>query len=117
MLFSLIPEAYYRSFKNKYTRYTTTPCLTILSHLWQTYGVLQDYEVQENHTKMNQPISAETLFEDFVEQIKTSVDTVASQVLYTPEQIVSIAFTIVEKAGIYFDGVKEWRQKATADKT
>ena len=29
----------------------------------------------------------------------------------------SIAFTIVENVGIYCDGVKEWRQKDTADKT
>ena len=29
----------------------------------------------------------------------------------------SIAFTMVENSGIYYDGVKEWRQKYTADKT
>ena len=29
----------------------------------------------------------------------------------------SIALTIVENSGIYYDGVKEWRQKDTADKT
>ena len=29
----------------------------------------------------------------------------------------SIAFTMVENAGIYYDGVKEWRRKDTADKT
>ena len=29
----------------------------------------------------------------------------------------SIAFTIMEKSRIYYDGVKEWRRKDTADKT
>ena len=29
----------------------------------------------------------------------------------------SIEFTMVENAGIYYDGVKEWRRKDTADKT
>ena len=28
----------------------------------------------------------------------------------------SIAFTIVENAGIYYDGLKKWRRKDTADK-
>ena len=42
---------------------------------------------------------------------------VASQVLHTRQHIVSIAFTSVENAGIYYDGVKEWRRKDTADKT
>ena len=66
---------------------------------------------------MKKAISAETLFEDFVEQIETAVDAVATQVPYTRELIVSIALTIVENAGIYYDGVKDWRQKDTADKT
>ena len=66
---------------------------------------------------MKQPISAETLFEEFVEQFETAVDAVATQVPYKRQQNVSIAFTMVENAGIYYDGVKEWRQKDTADKT
>ena len=117
VLFTIIPEAYLRSFKNKYTGYANVKCLDILSHLWTTYGVLQDFEVQENDVRMKQPITAETLFEEFVEQIETAVDAVATQVPYTRQQIVSIAFTTVENSGIYYDGVKEWRQKDTADKT
>ena len=66
---------------------------------------------------MKQPITAETLFEEFVEQIETAVDAFATQVPYTRQQLVSIAFTMVENAGIYYDGVKEWRQKDTVDKT
>ena len=66
---------------------------------------------------MKQTITAETLFEEFVEQIETTVDAVATQVPYTRQQIVSIAFKMVENAGIYYDGVKEWRQKDKVDKT
>ena len=60
---------------------------------------------------MKQPITSKTLFEEFVEQIETAVDAVAIQVPYTRQKIVSIAFTMVENAGIYYDGVKEWRRK------
>ena len=49
--------------------------------------------------------------------IETAVDAVATQVPYTRQQIVSIAFTTVENAGIYHNGVKEWRRKDTSDKT
>ena len=59
------------------------------------YVVLKDLEVQENELRMKQPITAETLFEDFVEHIETAVDAVATQVPYTREQIVFIAFTSV----------------------
>ena len=46
---------------------------------------------------MKYPITSETLFEDFVEHIEVLVDALATQVPYTPEQIFSIAFTLVEK--------------------
>ena len=49
---------------------------------------------------MKTAITAETLFEDFVEQIETAVDAVATPVPYSRQQIVSIAFTLVENAGI-----------------
>ena len=78
VLCTLIPEAYFRSFKNKYTGYANVQCLEILTHLWSSYGVLQDYEVQENYVKMKKAISAETLFEDFVDQIETAVDAAAT---------------------------------------
>ena len=66
---------------------------------------------------MKQPITAKTLFEEFVEQIKTAVNAVATQVPYTRQQIVSIAFTMMENAGIYYDGVKEWCRKDAEEKT
>ena len=66
---------------------------------------------------MKKFISAETLFEEFVEQIETEVDAVETQVPYTRQQIVSIAFTMVKNSGIYYDGVKEWCRKDTGDKT
>ena len=65
---------------------------------------------------MKQPITAETIFEEFAKQIETALDAVATQVLYTRQQIVSIAFMSVENSGIYYYGVKEWRRKDTADK-
>ena len=116
-IFTLIPEAYFQSFKNKYTGYANVKCLDILTHLWTTYSVLQYFEVQENDLRMKQPITDETLFEEFVKQIETAVYAVATQVPYTRQHIVSIAFTKVENAGIYYDGVKECRQKDTAEKT
>ena len=48
IIFKLIPKAYYRFFKNKHTGFVTVSCLTILTHLWTTYGTLQEYKVQKN---------------------------------------------------------------------
>ena len=65
IIFTLIPEAYYCSFKNKHTGLATVSCMTILTHLFTIYGTLQEYEVQENDEMMKHPITADTIFEDF----------------------------------------------------
>ena len=87
------------------------PCLTNLTHLWTTYGEIQDYEVHANYQQMKVPITNETLFEDLVQKTEVAVNAVASKVTYTAAQIVSTAFTLIEQLGTYRDGVKEWRQK------
>ena len=56
-LFTLVLEAYFRSFKNNYTGYANVKCLDILTHLWTTYGVLQDFEVHENDLRMKLSIA------------------------------------------------------------
>ena len=66
---------------------------------------------------MEQPTTAETLFEDFVEQIEFLGDAIATQVPCRPEQIVSIAFTLIYKLGLYYDGAKECRRKLAIDKS
>ena len=80
VLFTLVLEAYLRSFKNKYTGYAKVKCLDILTHLWNSYCVLQDLEVKENDLRIKQLITAKALFEEFVENIDTAVDAVATQV-------------------------------------
>ena len=66
---------------------------------------------------MKAPITNQTLFEDLVQQIEVTVNAMASKVLYTAAQIVLMAFTLIKQSITYRDGVKEWRQKRTADKT
>ena len=66
---------------------------------------------------MKHSITVERLFEEFVEQIDNEVNVVATQVPYTSQQIVSISFTMMKNSGIYYDVVKKWRRKDTADKS
>ena len=55
---------------------------------------------------MKQSITAETLFEESIEQKEVLEDAVATQVPYTPEKNVSIAFALIYKSGLYYDGAK-----------
>ena len=66
---------------------------------------------------MKQPITAETLFEDFIEKIELAVEALASQVPYTQSKIVSIDFSLVKNLDIYLNGAKELRGKKATNKT
>ena len=48
---------------------------------------------------MKEPISGETLFEEFVEQNECNQEALAVQNLYTPAQIVSTAYANIENLG------------------
>ena len=66
---------------------------------------------------MKKDINGETDFEDLVLQIKDAVDNVTAQNPYTDQQVVSIAFTIVERCGFYPEDCRDWKRNAADTKT
>ena len=65
--------------------------LEILTHLITEYAELEEEDVQDIDRKMKEPISGETLFEEFLEPIEWNQEAVAVQNLFSPAQIVSVA--------------------------
>ena len=60
--------------------FATVCFLTILTHLWKTYGVLEYFGVQKNDDRMKELISAATLFEDFADKVEITINAVDNQV-------------------------------------
>ena len=91
--------------------------LSILTHLWTTYGSLKEEEIQDFDKKLKTAISSDTCFEDVVTQIEDNTDAVSTQNPYSFAQIVSIAYTIVNAIGFYSLDFKNWLHKPAIDKT
>ena len=53
--------------------------------------------------KIKEPISGETIFEEFVEQIEWNQEAVAVQNPYSPAQTISMVYANIEKCRIYQD--------------
>ena len=66
---------------------------------------------------MKEPISGETIFEEFIKHIEWNQEAVAVHNPYTPAQIVYMAFANINKCGLYQDGCREWSRKPRLDKT
>ena len=66
---------------------------------------------------MKEPISGDTIFEDFIEKIEWNQEAVTVQNLYKPALIASMAYANIEKCGLYQDDCREWSQKPRLEKT
>ena len=56
-------------FKPYYWLFAKFTSLQILTHLITKYAELEDKDIQEFDRKLKEPISGETLFEEFVEKL------------------------------------------------
>ena len=66
----LIPEKFYKSLSIRIIGFAKVTSIKILTHLITKYAELEEEDVQDIDRKMKDPISSETLFEEFVEKIE-----------------------------------------------
>ena len=88
-----------------------------MTHLCTTYVFLKEEDVQDFYKALKTAISAETCFKDFVAQIEDNTDAVSSHNPYSPTQIVSTTYTIVNTTGFYSLDYKNWRHKPALNRT
>ena len=86
-------------------------------HLISEYTELEEEDIQEIDRKIKEPFSRETLFVEFVEQIEWNQEAVAVQNLYSPVNIISMAYANIDKCGLYQDNFRNWLRKTRSNKT
>ena len=109
-LLCLVLEVYYCTLNKKYTAYAGVTCLTLLTRLHSKYGRLTSQYIDEIDKRMKSPISGETEFEAFVQQIENEQEAVALQNPYTDTQILTIAENLIESNGFYTMDCREWNR-------
>ena len=113
----LILEKLYKSLLGRIIGFAKFTSLKILTHLISEYAEIEEEDIQEIDRKIKEPISSETLFEEFVEQIQWNQEAVVVHNLYSPAQIVSMAYANIGKCGLYQDDFRDWSRKTRSDKT
>ena len=113
-LLGLVPEVYYCTLKKNYTAYAGITCLTLLTHLHSEYGRLTSQDIDDIYKRIKIPISGETEFETFVEQIKDRQEAVELHNPYTNTQIVTITENLIESTGFYTMDCREWNRTETS---
>ena len=67
------------------------------------YAELEEEDVQDIYWKMKEPISGETLLEEFVDQIEWNQEALAVQNPFSLAHIVSMEYANIDKCGLYQD--------------
>ena len=117
-LSSAIKPIYLRAIHNRHTGLNHISIRNILAHLFTAYGQITDHEYHENDTKFKKDWDTSLPFETVIDQIENCIDFAdAANKPYTPEQVISNAYTIVFNTGLFNQDCKEWRCHPQHEKT
>jgi hypothetical protein len=96
---------------------TRTP-MELLTHLYTNYAKITPADLDKNDVAMKQPCDVNQPIEILYKQIEDSIEfAAAGQTPYSPEQVLSIAYQLVFRTGIFVDDCKLWKRQAAAYKT
>ena len=90
----------------------------LLKHLFENYGNITQLELEDKDTKMRSLWDPNSPFDCLVQQLEDGQDyTNDGGQPYTTDQLLRIAYTLVNKTGLYFEDCKAWNAKPNNEKT
>ena len=117
-LLGAVDDMFVSALSDPHVGYANVTTLQLLTHLYATYALITDGDLESNKEAMaatydvNLPI--ETLFKRIEECVQFAA---AGNTPFTAPQVVSTAFRTVQKTGMYTDDCKIWKRKPAQYKT
>lgn len=117
-LLSVFDEEYLRGLRNMHMGYVGVSTNTMLQHLYDNYGVITAVDIEDNDTTMRAEYDPSQPIEVLFHQIETAVEFAeAGNRPYDPKQVVSRAYLLILKTGLYAEACKDWENKTEPQKT
>jgi hypothetical protein len=113
-----VPKVYISAILYPIIGIGNTTCLTLLTHLHDTYGTITEAELDRNLDRMKIQWKPPTSIELLFTQISDGVElTTAGGDPPTGPSIIRIAYNIIATTGRFDIATREWRAKTVAQKT
>ena len=117
-ILSTVDEIYLRAIKQPHTGFSSVPARDMLLYLFRVYGTITPQALADNDRLFRQDWDPTTPFETLIDQIETAQEFATDGLQpYSGQQILTQAYNLVYKTGLFFDDCKEWLKKPPADKT
>ena len=109
---------YIRALSHDTLGFGKVTCLQLLTHLWKSYGVIKQDELNENYARMNTAWNPPTPIEDLFTQLEEGEKfATAGREDISPVAIVRMAYNLIEATGLFDLPCRDWRNKTDAEKT
>ena len=117
-LLSAVDDIYVRALRDRHVGYMNQSIRNLLTHLFNNYGNITQLELEDNDTKMRALWDPNSPFDCLVQQLEDGQDYADDGgQLYTADQLLRIAYTLIFKTGLYFEDCKAWNAKHNNEKT
>jgi hypothetical protein len=118
IIIEVIDPMYLATLRLPYVGLGTRTPLQILAHLYTNYAKITPADLEANNRAMKTPCDVNQPIEVMYQQIEEAIEFAsAGQTPYSPEQVLSIAYQLVFRTGIFTDDCKIWKRHAPAYKT
>ena len=116
-LIAVFDEEYLRGLRNMHTGYVGVTTQQMLDHLYDNYGIITAVDIEDNDTRMREPYNPTFPIETLFHQIELAVEyATAGKRPYQEDQVVSRAYLLVLRTGLYAEACRDWDKKTLADK-
>ena len=106
LIINSVGDIYLRAIREPHTGYSNIKARTMLSYLFDQYGIISPQDLHDNNTKFYQQWDPSTPFEVLIAQIEDCAEFAQDgQQPFTDQQILNNAYQLVYRSGLY----KTWQ--------
>jgi hypothetical protein len=116
-LIQAVPDTYINELKDELLGYANATTLTLITHLFDTYGTVTADDLNKNLEDLNHPWSSSQPLEDLWKQIRICRLFAQAHDPISEAMAVRSAITNLENSGVFIDTIKDWRKLGNADHT
>jgi len=117
-LLGAVDNMFVSALSDPHVRYANISTMQLLTHLYNTYAKITDYNLEENKEAMAANYDVNLPIETFFKRIEECVQyTAAGSTPFAAAQVASTAFRSIQKTGMFTDECKIWKRLPTPEKT
>lgn len=117
-IINAVDDKYISAQKDAITLYAKVTPLTLLTHLWTTYGTIDQADQTANEARMRKDWNPPNPIEELYEQLKEGqVFASKGKETISDGQLIRWGYEIILKTGLFNRDCEKWRKKPETDKT